>query len=132
MNHKIIKFQIFGDSRGSLVSFEEKKNIPFCIKRVYCVYGTNPDQERGKHAHKELEQVVVCVSGSCTIILDDGEKREAIKMNKPNAGLYIGKNTWREMSNFSNDCVLIVLANEYYDEKEYIRNYEEFLNGTAL
>lgn len=90
------------------------------------------DQERGKHAHKELEQVVVCVSGSCTIILDDGEKREAIKMNKPNAGLYIGKNTWGEMSNFSNDCVLIVLANEYYDEKEYIRNYEEFLNGTAL
>jgi dTDP-4-dehydrorhamnose 3,5-epimerase-like enzyme len=115
------------DDRGSLVSLEGNKNIPFNIKRVYYMYNIRPDQERGKHAHKELEQVIVCVSGSCAFVLDDGKTRETIELNQPDVGLYIGKNIWREIKNFSRGCVLMVLASEYYDEMEYIRNYDEFL-----
>jgi len=122
VQYRLINFSVIGDSRGSLVSLEGSRNIPFDIKRVYYIYGTKPNQERGKHAHKELQQVIVCLSGSCTIILDDGKKRESIEINRPDVGLYIGKNIWREMKDFSNDCVLMVLANEYYDEKEYIRD----------
>ena len=86
---------------------------------------------RGKHAHLRLQQVVVCVSGSCVFYLDDGTHREEVLLNKPNIGLYIGKNIWREMKNFSKDCVLLVLADDYYDEKEYIRDYRTFQRQVA-
>lgn len=131
MHYETIDFSVFGDNRGSLVALESFKNIPFNIQRVYYIYDTLTDQARGKHAHKELEQVIVCLHGSCTIILDDGKKQEHIKMNSPDCGLYIGKNIWREMKGFSRGCILLVLANGYYDEKEYIRDYEEFLNLVA-
>jgi len=127
MEYKLLEFKVMGDERGSLVSLEEEKNIPFNIKRVYYIYGTKTDTVRGKHAHVNLQQVAICVSGSCKFLLDDGNTKETIELNSPNIGLYIGKNMWREMYDFSQDCVLIVLANEYYDENEYVRNYEEFL-----
>lgn len=127
MEYKLIEFKVMGDERGSLISLEEEKNIPFNIKRVYYIYGTNPDTVRGKHAHVNLQQVAICVSGSCKFLLDDGNTKKTVKLSSPNIGLYIGKNMWREMYDFSPNCVLIVLANEYYDENEYIRNYEEFL-----
>jgi dTDP-4-dehydrorhamnose 3,5-epimerase-like enzyme len=132
MNYKIVQFQVHEDSHGSLISFEALKNVPFSIKRIYCIYGAKQDQERGKHAHKELEQVAICLHGSCSFVLDNGNTRETVNLNSPSTGLYIGKNIWREMNNFSKDCVIVVLASEYYNEKEYIRNYEEFLKRIAL
>ena len=127
MDYKLVEFYAISDERGSLVSLEGGRNIPFDIKRVYYIYNNSHDIVRGKHAHLRLRQVVVCVSGSCIFILDNGENREEIELNKPNIGLYIGKNIWREMRNFSKDCVLLVLADDYYDEKEYIRDYNEFV-----
>jgi dTDP-4-dehydrorhamnose 3,5-epimerase-like enzyme len=127
MNYKIIQFEEYGDSRGSLISFEALKNVPFSIKRVYCIYGTNQYQERGRHAHKELEQIIVCLHGSCLFVLDNGSVKETVNLNNPSTGLYIGKNMWREMKDFSKECVLMVLASTYYDEREYIRDYKKFL-----
>jgi dTDP-4-dehydrorhamnose 3,5-epimerase-like enzyme len=130
MNYKLVNFHIFGDERGSLISLESMENVPFDIKRIYYIYNTKLNQERGKHAHINLEQMIVCISGSCEIILDDGITRESIAMNRPDIGLYVGKNIWREMRNFSMNCILMVLASEHYDEKEYIRDYSEFLDFT--
>jgi dTDP-4-dehydrorhamnose 3,5-epimerase-like enzyme len=120
-------FQQHGDNRGQLVSLEEMKDIPFEIKRVYYMYETKKDVIRGKHAHKCLEQILICIHGSCKVLLDDGRKREEVILDSPCEGLYICNNIWREMYDFSDDAVLMVLASQYYDEKDYIRNYEEFL-----
>lgn len=127
MDTKKIKFKAFGDNRGSLISLEQHKNIPFKIKRVYYIFGTRTNTTRGKHAHTNLKQIVICVSGKCKFLLDDGKKKKIIELNNPTEGLYIGKNIWREMYDFSHDCVLVVLANKYYNENEYIRDYEDFL-----
>lgn len=115
-----------GDERGSLISLEGNKNIPFAIKRVYYIWGTQSQTVRGKHSHPNLQQVAICVSGSCKFRLDDGDVKQIIELNTPSKGLFIGENIWREMYDFTPDCVLMVLANEHYDENEYIRNYEEF------
>lgn len=128
MNYKLIKMNVFGDERGKLISLEGGKNIPFDIKRVYYIYDTLPEQDRGMHAHKELEQVIVAMDGACTFVLDDGKNREEVVLNRPDIGLYIGKNMWREMKNFSYGCKLMVLASMNYNENEYIRDYNEFLN----
>jgi dTDP-4-dehydrorhamnose 3,5-epimerase-like enzyme len=127
MNYKLLEFKIMGDERGSLISLEQQKNIPFKIKRVYYIFGTKTNMVRGKHSHPNLKQVAICVNGSCKFLLDDGKKKETVELNSPNIGLYIGKNIWREMYDFTSDCVLMVLANEYYNEDEYIRDYKEFL-----
>jgi len=129
MNHKIINFKVFGDERGNLIPIEGNKDIPFDIKRVYCIYDTKPDIERGQHAHKTLEQVVVCLHGSCTFLLDDGEKSEEVHLYRPDKALYIGKNMWRSMHDFAYGSVLMVLASEHYNENEYIRDYNAFLEG---
>lgn len=129
MNYKLIKMNVFGDERGKLISLEGGKNIPFDIKRVYYIYDTLPEQDRGMHAHKELEQVIVAMDGACTFVLDDGKNREEVVLNRPDTGLYIGKNMWREMKNFSYGCKLMVLASTHYDENEYIRDYDEFLRN---
>ena len=129
MNYRLINMKIFGDERGKLVSLESNKNVPFEIKRVYYIYDTRPEQDRGMHAHKNMEQIIVAMDGSCQFVLDDGKSRETLWLNRPDVGLYIGKNMWREMKNFSYGCKLMVLASDYYDEKEYIRNYDEFLKG---
>lgn len=124
---KIYQFIPHGDDRGELVALEEMNDIPFNIRRVYYMYNTTTDAVRGKHAHKNLQQVLICVHGSCKVSLDDGNERYVVVLNKPNEGLYITNNMWREMYDFSNDAVLMVLASELYDEKDYIRNYDEFL-----
>lgn len=115
-----------GDERGKLISLEENKNIPFEIKRVYYIYDTSSEVTRGKHAHPHLQQVIVCVHGKCKFLLDDGLKKEIVELSSPDKGLFIGENIWREMYDFTPDCVLMVLANEYYNEEEYIRNYTDF------
>ena len=120
-------FHPHGDHRGQLVALEEFKDIPFDIKRVYYMYDTVPGVARGFHAHRNLEQILICVHGSCKILLDDGTEKVVVPLEKPNEGLYIANNMWREMFDFSTDAVLMVLASELYDESDYIRNYEEFL-----
>lgn len=127
MEYKLIEFMIKGDERGSLIAIEGNIHIPFDIRRVYYVFGTDKDMVRGKHAHKKLEQVVICLSGSCDFILDNGLKKDTIHLEKPNKGLYIKNAIWREFTNFSPDCVVMVLASEGYDEADYIRDYGEFL-----
>lgn len=128
MKIKRILFDIHGDERGQLVAIEELKSIPFDIKRVYYMYNTTSKVIRGKHAHKKLQQVMICLNGFCKLHLDDGEEKQTIDLNSPNEGIYITNNIWREMSDFSDDCVLLVLASEYYDENDYIRDYQDFLN----
>lgn len=129
MNYKLMKMNVFGDERGKLISLEGGKNIPFEIKRVYYIYDTLPEQDRGMHAHKELEQVIVAMDGACTFVLDDGKNRKEVVLNRPDIGLYIGKNMWREMKNFSYGCKLMILASTHYDENEYIRDYNKFLRS---
>ena len=120
-------FQQHGDERGQLVALEEQKDIPFEIKRVYYMYDTKEGVRRGYHAHKSLEQILICIHGSCKILMDNGEEKKIISLEKPYEGLYINNNIWREMVDFSPDAVLMVLASDYYKEEDYIRNYDEFL-----
>lgn len=127
MNYKLIEFPVNGDERGKLISLESEKNIPFEIKRVYYIFDTHPEQVRGKHAHKNLEQVIVAIDGACEFILDDGHKREVVLLNRPDYGLYIGQGMWREMHKFSYGCKLMILASTNYNEEEYIRDYNHFL-----
>lgn len=120
-------FQPHGDARGQLVALEEYRDIPFRIKRVYYMYDTVPNVVRGHHAHKSLEQILICIHGSCKIKLDNGTETKTVHLEKPYEGLYVSSNMWREMFDFSSDAVLMVLASEPYDESDYIRDYEEFL-----
>lgn len=124
---KRISFKNLGDSRGDLVSFEENKNVPFSIERVYCIINTALGESRGFHAHKELKQVLICLKGSCDLLLDNGKLRESVKLDSFQSGVFIDSFLWREMHNFSSDCVLLVLASHKYDESDYIRDYSEFL-----
>lgn len=121
-------FQQHGDERGQLVALEEMKDIPFKIKRVYYMYDTLQDVRRGRHAHKSLEQILICIHGSCKVFLDDGHETKIVSLEKPYEGLYIANDMWREMYDFSKDAVLLVLASELYDESDYIRDYDEFIN----
>lgn len=127
MLYKLINFDIKGDYNGKLIALEGNRNIPFDIKRVYYIYDTLSDVIRGKHAHRSLEQVIICISGSCDFMLDNGYEKAEINLSNPSQGLYIKHNIWREFTNFSKDCVVIVLANQQYNESDYIRDYNTFL-----
>ena len=129
MNYKIMKMPIHGDKRGKLVAIETLQDIPFEIKHVYYMFDTLPDESRGFHAHKTLEQLIIAIDGSCSFIIDDGIKREKVKLNRPDVALYIGAGMWREIHDFSYGCKLVVLASEHYDDKEYIRDYDMFLKS---
>ena len=119
-------FQVHGDERGQLIALEEYKDIPFRIRRVYYMYDTGEGVVRGCHAHKNLQQILICIHGSCKIKLDNGDETKIIPLEKPYEGLYVSNALWREMYDFSKDAVLLVLASEPYDEADYIRNYNEF------
>lgn len=122
------QFQQHGDERGMLVALEEFGDIPFEIKRVYFMYDTKKDVHRGFHAHKKLDQILICIHGSCKVLLDNGKEKKIVSLEKPYEGLYVSSNMWHEMYDFSEDAVLMVLASEVYQEEDYIRNYEEFLS----
>ncbi|XEH48874.1 FdtA/QdtA family cupin domain-containing protein [Edwardsiella tarda] len=126
MEIKIIQLQTHGDERGSLVALEEGKNIPFHIKRVYYMFKTKTNIHRGFHAHKSLKQVAIAVRGSCRFLLDDGKERIEMLLDNPAQGLLIESFIWREIYDFSEDCVLMVLASELYDESDYVRDYTVF------
>lgn len=127
VKYNLLNFRVRGDHTGNLVALEKGAEFPFDIKRVYYIWGTDKDAVRGKHAHRKLEQVIVCTSGSCDFLLDDGNERAKVHLDNPTQGLHIKSNIWREFTNFSPDCVVIVLASEHYDEKDYIRSYDTFL-----
>jgi dTDP-4-dehydrorhamnose 3,5-epimerase-like enzyme len=126
MIFELIDFKTLGDERGSLIAIEEGYNTPFDIKRVYYIFDTKEGVERGFHAHKNLKQICIVVKGSCTFVLDNGRKKEEVILNNPNKGLYIEGLIWREMKDFSSDCILVVLASNHYDENDYIRDYNKF------
>ena len=127
MNVEKVILKPHGDSRGQLIAIEGKKDIPSDFKRVYYIYDTNSDVTRGCHAHRALKQLLICVHGSCKIRLDDGKESQIVLLDKPNEGILIYNTIWREMFDFSEDAVLLVLASEIYDEKDYIRDYQDFL-----
>lgn len=127
MNSKIINLPKIEDRRGNL-SVIEKNNIPFSIKRVYYLYDVPSGAERGGHAHKEQEEFIVSVSGSFDVILNNGEHEESYTLNKPNQGLYVAQKTWRELRNFSSGAVCLVVSSGEFDEDDYIRDFEDFLN----
>lgn len=126
MTPNFYEFKLNSDDRGSLVAIEELQDIPFQIKRIYYIFATREDVRRGLHAHKQLQQVLICVHGTCKILLDDGRDQLNIILNDPARGLFVDKMIWREMYDFSADAVLLVLASEHYCEEDYIRNYDEF------
>lgn len=128
VDYKIISFSIHGDETGNLVALEKDIDIPFEIKRVYYIWNTSKEAVRGKHAHKNLKQVIICVKGSCDFILDDGTNRETVHLDDPSKGLLITNNIWREFTNFSDDCVVMVLASEHYQRNDYILDYNEFIS----
>lgn len=117
-----------GDERGQLVALEYENDIPFKIKRVYYLTGTKQGVPRGFHAHKELLQVAVCVSGRCLMKLDDGVNKEEVWLDAPDKAIIIDRMIWHEMHDFSPDCVLLVLASDIYDESDYLREYSVFKN----
>lgn len=123
-----IDFPPLGDDRGSLVAMEVDINIPFDVKRVYALSKTNYGVTRGLHAHRKLKQVMICIAGSCNVLLDNGLQKGSTRLFSNSKGILVEGLIWREMSVFSEDCVLLVLASDHYDEADYIRDYNEFLS----
>lgn len=127
METKLIEFPQMGDARGNLVVIEGKKEIPFDIKRIFYIYGADPSAVRGQHANRNSEFVLININGSSKVRVKDGKGNEEVFiLDRPYIGLYIPKMLWKDMYDFSHDAILLVLASEYYDAGEYIRNYEDF------
>ena len=126
--YEIINFKEYGDERGNLVVAEgDGMDVPFAIKRVFYMYGSDDEVIRGQHANRKTEFVLINVSGTSKVKVDNGYETEMIELNKPRMGLYLKTMVWKDMYDFSPDSVLLVLASEHYDGEEYIRDYEEFL-----
>ena len=125
-NVKTIRFKVNDDKWGRLVPIEGNDTVPFDIKRVYYIYDVNEEKRRGFHSHKKLEQVLICVHGSIKILVKTPKEEKVFVLDNPNKGLYIGNNVWREMFDWENEAVLLVLASEHYDESDYIRNYDDY------
>lgn len=128
---QLVPLTVRGDQRGSLVAIEGRKDVPFEIARVYYVFGTKPGTDRGLHAHRKLRQVAVAVSGGCTMVLDNGLNRQKVRLEDPSTAVTIPPMIWHEMTDFTADCVLMVLADDLYDESDYIRDYELFLENAG-
>lgn len=124
---KLEEFKVLGDHRGQLVALEANRQIPFDVKRVFYIYGTQEGVPRGNHSHYKTKQFLVAVNGSCKVTLDNGKEKETFDLNKPNLGLFQDALIWGSMHDFSSDCVLMVLADEYYDASDYITKYDKFL-----
>lgn len=124
-----IELPNLGDQRGGLVVAETCKNIPFDLKRLYYIFDAKSDVPRGFHAHKELHQIAFCIKGKCKMLMNNGFAKEEVWLDQPNKGLQIPPMIWHEMHDFSEDCVLLVLASEHYDESDYIRDYADFIKA---
>ncbi|MDY3774165.1 MAG: FdtA/QdtA family cupin domain-containing protein [Eubacterium sp.] len=124
---KVINFADLGDERGKLVVIEGSQDIPFDIKRVFYIYGSDKTVVRGEHANQESEFVLINVAGKSKVRITDGNEEIIVELNKPMMGVYIPKMIWKDMYDFSSDSVLLVLASTHYDGREYIRNYDDYL-----
>lgn len=128
-NVELIQFLANESDKGSLIAIEGSGTIPFDIARVYYIYGVGAGDRRGFHAHKDLEQVLVCVNGSVKILVEDGFERDVVELGSPDQGLYIGSMVWREMFDFSDGAVLMVLASRKYTPSDYEKDHERFLSS---
>ncbi|MBO4919964.1 MAG: FdtA/QdtA family cupin domain-containing protein [Erysipelotrichaceae bacterium] len=123
----VIEFNDLGDERGKLVVIEGNESIPFEIKRVFYIYGSDASVVRGQHANRDSQFVLINVAGTSKVRITDGKQEEIIELNRPMMGVYIPQMVWKDMYDFSEDSVLLVLASTHYDGREYIRDYEEYL-----
>ncbi len=123
----ILEFKDLGDERGKLVVIEGEKSIPFAIQRVFYIYGSDATVVRGQHANRESEFVLINVAGSSKVRITDGKEEFVVELNRPMTGIYIPKMVWKDMYDFSEDSVLLVLASTHYDGNEYIRDYDAYL-----
>ncbi|MBC9070846.1 WxcM-like domain-containing protein [Thauera sp. CAU 1555] len=131
-NVRYVELPIIHDRRGNLTFIEGNKHVPFDIRRVYYLYDVPGGAHRGGHAHRQLEQLIVAMSGSFDVVLDDGQRSRRFHMNRSFYGLYVPRMIWREIDNFSSGSVCMVLASEHYDEADYYRDYQEFRVGLGL
>lgn len=129
---RIINFPKIADARGNLSFIEGNNHIPFPIKRVYYLYDVPSGATRGGHAHKTLSELIIALSGSFDVVLDDGKEKKLFFLNRPHYGLYIPPGVWREIENFSSNSVALVLDSDFFDEKDYIRDYEVFKKMVAM
>jgi dTDP-4-dehydrorhamnose 3,5-epimerase-like enzyme len=123
---KIVNFPKVTDARGNLSFIEQNNQVPFDIRRVYYLYDVPVGANRGGHAHRELQQVIIALSGSFDVILDDGYRKRSFFLNRPHYGLYVPPQIWRELENFSSNSVALSLVSEVYDESDYVRDYDSF------
>ena len=123
----LVELNVKGDHRGQLVALEEQLDVPFNIKRIFYIFGTQQDIARGNHSHYKTEQFLICVKGCCSVTLDNSSETKTYVLDSPNKALFQDALLWGSMHSFSADCVLLVLANMFYDESDYIRNYDEFV-----
>jgi dTDP-4-dehydrorhamnose 3,5-epimerase-like enzyme len=128
---RIINFPKIADARGNLTFIEENKHVPFPIKRVYYLYDVPSGATRGGHAHITLSEVIIALSGSFDIVLNDGTKKRRFFLNRPHYGLFIPNGLWREIENFSSNSVAIALTSDFFDNNDYIRDYEVFKKMVA-
>lgn len=126
MNIELVELSSFQDERGLLVAIEALKDIPFNISRIYYFLNTELSSVRGFHAHKKLEQLIVVLKGKCTFTLDNGSDRKSVQLDSPTQGLLLKSGIWREIDEISHDCICLVIASEFYDESDYIRDYDDF------
>ena len=124
--YKILEFADLGDERGKLVVVEGEQHIPFAIQRVFYIYGSDSEVVRGQHANRESEFVLINVGGTSKVRIDNGHSEAVVELNKPMMGLYIPTMVWKDMYDFSEDSILLVLASTHYNGSEYIRDYEEY------
>jgi dTDP-4-dehydrorhamnose 3,5-epimerase-like enzyme len=130
-NCGLMKFKKINDKYGNLTPIEAGKDMPFQIKRVYYIYNVDKEVTRGYHSHKNLHQILICLNGSVKIRVKTPSEEKVIELNDPSVGLYIGPLIWREMFDFTEGSVLLVLASEHYDESDYIRNYDFYIQEAS-
>ena len=131
-NCRVLNFAELGDERGHLVVAESEKDIPFNIKRVFYIYGSESSVVRGQHANRKSEFVLINVAGKSKVRLNDGSEEKIVELNKPNMGIYIPQMVWKDMYDFSPESVLLVLSNTHYDNTEYIRDFEEYIKEVEI
>lgn len=128
---KLLELPVVHNPQGNLTFIEEQRHVPFPIARVYYLYDVPGGATRGGHAHRKLEQLIVAITGSFDVVLDDGSNRETVQLNRSRVGLYVPPMIWRELTEFSSGSVCMVLASAYFDEADYYRDYEEFKAAAA-
>jgi len=126
MHYKVYDLVDTGDDRGGLIPFEMGMNVPFEVARAFYIFNTRPGTARGSHANRNSQFLLVVISGSCNVKIDNGIEQSVITLNRPNQALWLEKMVWKEMYDFSYNAILLVLSNEKYDEKEYIRDYADY------